>query len=631
MTDKVMINSIDVTDYRTKWKFDSEWDTSIDSCNLELTNTVRDLFTITPGQEVIITRGTVTSTDEAVFSGQITQVKPQTSIIKLVCKGKMYDAVKSAQTKSWDKNIDIEEGVGSEIFKTICDNSTLSYSAASIPTTGTDNIYKIVKFIQRDEDDFQKMNELAKIYDRIISYDYDNDLVEFKDKGYDTYAVSLTVGTEIPGQIKWKENMEQMINQVRVLGATVYDKIPETFAGPGTEFTLQRTPEDTEVYINHAGADTIQTRGQKDLGTIGTDFDYYIDEDQKKLVFSVAVSDVYINYGSQVPLPVTVSDQPSIDTYGGPNKKPHFKKFTFTDIKDFSDAQKRARAILAKYSTPFIEAVNIPVTDATIETNGNFKPGTVVEIIDGFNDKTHTVFVAGIKKTWPHVYDMITVGDEIWRTENWQSRQAEKIESILADLNKNQDLLTEVIDLTRTVSTRRRYMTMSVKDRSSDGVNTFILGHSEFAVLGTQELGDAGTAFAVTRIVQGNNTYQELCYDTTFKDAANTTADWDTTNKWIDFTSGEIFQTSQIELGTAWANYTVSVADQTGTLTFTISGDNGTSWEAVTLDTLTAFSTTDGTGILLKITESGATTARLENTYNADGSYDEPAIKVILQ
>ena len=74
-------------------------------------------------------------------------------------------------------------------------------------------------------------------------------------------------------------------NKVKIQGATVYDKVIETFAGAATTFSLDKTPEDTEVHINQATTDDLMVRGQKDLGVLGTDFDYYVDVELKTIVF----------------------------------------------------------------------------------------------------------------------------------------------------------------------------------------------------------------------------------------------------------------------------------------------------------------------------------------------------------
>lgn len=642
MQDEITIDGTDVTDYRITWDFDGEWDISIDSLNVTLGVSVNTLLTITNGMTVVVKRGFTTATDEYVFEGQITQIKPETSIIKLVCKSILYDAIKSGQTKSWDKDIDTEAGVGSEIFKSICDNSGLTYSPAltvltdgSIVNTGATDITLIRKFIQNDDDDFVKMNELAEYYGYMISYDYDNSLTIFKPRGYSIYPVDLNVGTEIPAQIKWKENMEQMINKVKILGATVYDKVPESFVGPGTSFTLSKTPEATEVYINSTTTNDIQTRGQKAVGTLGTDFDYYVDAEAKTITFSGAVSNVAITYGAQVPMPITVTNQTSIDTYGGPNAKPHFKRMSFNDIKDVNDAELRGRAIINKYSTPFNEAKNIPVIDSIIETNGNLVPGNIVTIKDTFNVKDLEVFVHSVKKSWPHVYDRITVGDEIWRTEDWQANQMKKIEQILNTLNKNEDILIQITDLAHSNTYERRYAKAIYRDTTEDGIWGRGFGNGSIGTLNWNE-GAAVWQAAYTNaetetfIIQGKNIYKELMYDTDFKDGTST-ATWDTGNQRIDFTAAQVALTSAIALGTTYSFFTLSLGALTGSVLIEFSGDGKVTWQTVTKDVRAAIGTSDATGVHIRFTENAATTARIENTYTTGGDYNLPAIKCILE
>ncbi len=456
MSDEVIINSIDVTDSRIAWVVDKEWKVAIDSAVIELAPSVRDIIVPVSGQTVTIKRGWTTATDKFLFEGQITQIKPQATKIICICKGRLYDAVKEGQTKSWDKDIDTAGGVGSEIFKDLCDHSQLEYDSSSIISTGTDTPSKIVKLVQNDEDDFQIMNQLAEFYSYTIDFDYDNTLTRFRPQGYTVYSHVLVVGTDIPGQIKWKENMEQLINKVKILGATVYDKIVDTAAGPTTTINLSKTPEDTELRYNHASTDTLLVRGVKDVGIFGTDYDYYIEEDQKKITLATNRSDLWVRYGAQIPMPVVLRNQTSIDTYGGPKKIPSFKRFTFNNLKDVKDVEDKGYSILNKYSTPFITAEDVPVTDSTLETYGIIEPGMLVTIADTeFNDRTDNVFVQSVKYSWPHKYDKITVGDEIWRTENWQVAQMEKINKLFSELNKNEDILISTFDFPKNLTITR--------------------------------------------------------------------------------------------------------------------------------------------------------------------------------
>jgi len=652
MYDSIVLNDVDITSYRIKWVELEEWDKVIDMFAIECSPNIVDALTLAVGQSITAQRGLSGSKDEYVFRGQVTQVQPSSSGVKLICKSPLIDAIKEGRTKSWDKDIDTEAGVGSEIFKDICDNSEINYTTASITSTGSGSADAIRKVVQNDEDDFQIMNELAEHYDYTITYDYDNDIVEFRPKGFVTYPVSLTVGADIRTQIDWKTNMEQMQNKIKVVGATVYDKVEESFAGPATSFTLQKTPEDTEVRDTNA-AGSVYIRGQKDLGTIGTDFDYYVDVEQKKLVFGSSTANVWIRYGAQVPMPIIVKNQTSIDAYGGPNKKPHFKKYTFNDIKDVADAEDRANALLQKYGTPFVEAHDLKIHDDIISANGNIKPGNVITIIDNFNTgfENTTVFVKSVKKKFPHTYDEITVGDEIWRTEDWQGDLLKKVNRLLNELNKNQDILIHRFDLSRVAYHQRRYTEKIKKDRSGEGVNTFILGHYTFGILGTQELGDAGATWTTTQMQQGNNKYREFLYDTKFQDSGSTTGTWDTTNKEITLEVGDIVETSEIALGTTYDKYTVSSDNITesgdGSILVEISGDGKTNYESVTLDTRTDFTNSSGSGVHIRFTSVGNTfgatglafpigfggTITIANGYNQDGSYDidEPAIFCFLE
>lgn len=639
MYDSIVIGTTDVTAYRLTWTWEGDFDESIDILTISFAPSLAADLSLSTGQSITVQRGLSGSKDEYVFRGQITQVNPNSQGVDLVCKNPLIDAIKEGQTTSWDKDIDTEAGVGSEIFKDICDHAEISYSATSITSTGTAESNKIVKLVQNDEDDYQIMNEIAEVYDYSITYDYENDIVNFHPRGLTTYGKTLVVGTDITKQIKWTENMEQLNNKVKIIGTTVYDKIVETFAASATSFTLQKTPEDTEVrQTNDAG--TLYTRGQRGLGTVGTDFDYYVDELQKKIIFASAKSNIWARYGAQIPMPVVIKNQTSIDAYGGPNKKPHFKKFVFNDIKDVTDAENRGTAILQKYSTPFNEASSIPVHDDVITSYGNIWPGYNVTIQDNYNPgyENITVTVRSVKKSFPHKYDKITVGDKIWRTEDWQANQSKLIQRLLNALNKNQDYIIQRFDSTRTLNFGRRHMLLNVKDRSSDGVNTFILGHPTFGILGTQKLGDVGTAYVTQKITQGNNIYREFCYDTTFQNSGSTTGLWDTTNKLINLSSGSVAYTSEIALGTTYTYYTVDIANSStsgsAVLLTEISGDGGVNYETVTLDTRTAFTKTSGSGVMIRVTNSGSNgSVNIINGYNTDESYDldEPIIYCYLE
>lgn len=640
MYDKVTINGTDVTVHRITWDTESEWKYAIDSLNIDFSPKINNVLTLTPGMRIIVTRGYVTDTDEYVIDGDITQVNPQVDRINCVCKGRMIDAVKYGRTKSWDKDIDPQAGIGSEIFKDILDHSQLNYDSTTVPSTGTDPADLIVKFIQNDQDDFQMLDSLSNTYERVIVYDYQTGKVNWLSKGFVTYSHPLVVGTDIQNQPKWKENMEQLINLVKVNGATVYDKInPPVFAGPATEFSLDKTPEDTEVRQG-SGTGTLYVRGQKGVGTLGLDFDYYVDTEQKKLIFATNKSNIWVRYGAQVPMPVLLRNQTSIDTYGGPNKIPHFRSFTYNDIKDVNDAEDRARTILNKYSTPFMETrEDLQIDDVAIQTYGVIKPGYLINIVDNFNNKNLNVFVKIVKKSIPHIGDRITVGDEIWRTEDWQAEQMKKINLLFADLNKNQDILISGFDFTYAINFKNRYSylekrsiageigiygnpTQGIYGLSKYGSYSsllgFILGSPLSGKLGINKYGQTAITWNTVKMVQGNNIYQEYVTDTLFYDSLNSSGiTWNTTTKTITFAAGGILTTNALTAGVLWSSVLLSFGAYTGSFTsYEISNDDKTTWESLSYNTVYNIVTTNIGKFYLRIT-AGLAGATISNTYDS--------------
>ena len=56
-----------------------------------------------------------------------------------------------------------------------------------------------------------------------------------------------------------------------------------------------------------------------------------------------------------------------------------------------------------------------------------------------------------VEKTTPQPNDSISVGDQIWRTEDWQADQMKKVNLLFNDLNKNQNKIKSAT-LTKTKS-----------------------------------------------------------------------------------------------------------------------------------------------------------------------------------
>ena len=158
----------------------------------------------------------------------------------------------------------------------------------------------------------------------------------------------------------------------------------------------------------------------------------------------------------------------------------------------------------------------------------------------------------------------------------------------------------------------------------------FTISESNF--IGLNGLGDRSqTIDSAKQLIQGDMTYEEYCYDTDFHDSTNSTATFDTGNNRISFTSGQIWISEAVDVGTTLSHVTLSLGTVTGTLKLEISSDNKSTWQEVTDGTRTAVTTSDGTGTFIRITENAATTAQIDLTQDSFGQNTEPVIKLLME
>jgi len=456
MIDEVLIGEdenslINVTSYRLNWTNEEDWGESIALLEIKFSKNIDKVITLKDGLYIQIRRGFSDVSEEYIFEGTIVNLETVTQKYKATCFSLLQEGIKGRVKKVWDRAIDIEQGVGSEIFKTLCTLSNVPFLNSNIPSTGTEENLRLQKFIADGEDPYQKMQRLAEYYNRIVGY-IPGQGATFLPKSFVEYEKTLTVGQQINGELVWDDDALQLCNKVIVNGATVYDKITQTFAATGTQFNLSRTPEDTEVrQDNETGA--LFVRGQKD--TPG-DWDYYVDVENQRLIFKEEQSNIWIRYGAQVPIPRIWSNFTSIDEHGGPQKTPHIKEFTFPEMKDVADVDKWAQEYLAKYSIPFVNT-QAPINDRALQEAGFIKPGYLVNIVDTRNNKNVNVLVTKIRRTFPHTNDIITVGDKVWRLEDWDADIEKKIDKLTRELSKNQDIIVEALQFEGQIRFGRRY------------------------------------------------------------------------------------------------------------------------------------------------------------------------------
>ena len=664
----VTINSIDVTSQVVGWKFVDTFGDEIPDISITLGKGVLSLVTPTNGHSVVVKRGPTTGQEDNVFKGKIDTVVLDGGKVIVKCKDELIALVKSSVNTSYDKDIDAFAGVGSAIAKDLIETygGMSTNSGATVQSTGA--VVLIEKFVCRKTDVFERLRTIMDIYDYQIYYNYDDDYVYFEPKGYQTNVNTLTVGSNVANLPKWEYDNTQLVNQIRVEGAeslvetTETGQIGVTSGYTQATITLTKKPHSVKVWCDAASPPTTLRTG----GTLGatSTFDYYVDEQNNRIVWNTAqytpgaADHVLIFYSYPAPIPVIRKRQSSIDAYGLSSTIKHF-----SDVRTVEDAMNRGDLFLETYAEPFVKTIlNVP------SITNDYRAGEKVTVVDAINDEDRELVINKIVKSFPHKYDELSVGNSEYSLAEYNRMTLDRIKRLEEELSKNDDILITIIDLTRSFKPRRRYFKLQKQSIAGDTLIwnhgtygiwnsykwgniaqvSFILGHSSYGILGTSQLGSQASSAVTVKLVQGRMTYEEYCYDTDFHDAVNSTATFSTVTNDIHFSTGQIWYSDVIDLGTTLSWVTVNLGDTIGTLVIEISSDNKSTWQTVTEGTRTAVTSSDGTGTYIRITATDADSIDLfgtggigfpiifgagyiGNTYDIYGQYSAPAVKMLME
>ena len=645
----VTVAGIDVTSKVVSWKFIDTYGSEIPDLTMSFSKSVVDLLTIENGDEVIVKRGPTTGQEYNVFRGNVDTVAKKEATLIVKAKDKLIALVKTDVNTSFDKDIDVEAGVGSAIVNTLITTfgGLSTNSGATVVSTGATVL--LDKFVCRKTDIFERIKTIATIYDYQIYYNYDDDYVYFEPTGTTTHATTLTIGTNVSNLPTWELDNTQLVNQIRVEGAeqivetTESGQIGVTSGYTVTDILLTKQPFSTKVYADSSNPPTTLRTG----GTLNatSSFDYYVDEQNKKIIWSSTYTPggsdyVEVRYGYPSPIPVLRKNSVSITVYGLSSTTKHF-----SDLRTIEDATNRANLYLNTYSEPFIRS-ELHVPDITLD----YRAGQLVEISDPINVETRTLVINKLTKAWPHKYDILAVGNEEYAIAEYNRFTLDRIKRLEEEQSKNDDILIQIFDLVRDFKPRRRYMKLQKQSIAGDTLvwknptygiwnsynwgstaqTSFILGHSSYGILGTSQLGTQASSPVTVKLVQGNMIYREYCYDTDFHDAVNSTATFSTVTNDIAFTAGQVWYSNVIDLGTTLSQIRVDLGTVVGTLLIEISSDNKSTWQTVSETVLTTVTTSDGTGTFIRITENAAGVATIDLTQDSFGQNTEPVIKVTM-
>lgn len=647
--DTVSLNGVTVDDYKIPvngktWRISSNRESAIIKIiTLTLSRAVDSVLTMDEtlnGSPIIIQRGEASATERYIFRGEVINVRMQGNRYIVTCADKLYQTTKNKITKTFNINVDTEAGVYSEIILTMLnDYAFLNADNTTVQDSGTLNTIKIFKCKS-----VSVFDRLKKIVDTIgwrIYYNPEDDYVYCEPQGFQNQTTTLQTGVNILNQPKWEYDASELYNKIEIRGAvqevetTEDGQIGVTSGYTTSSVTLNFIPNSVKVYADAASPPTTLRTGGVTGST--TTYDYTVDSDERKIEWNTSQytpggSDyVSVPYSYLIPVPVVVDDPTSIENYAASldddgNPIPKEKVLHKYDIVDIDDVEAYVDQYLTDHKDPVATTV-LKVTDVK-----DLEVGQLAPIIDTINNIAGYCYILSIKKSAPYRYDEITVADRILDENQYSWNVDQRIKRLEEEQQGDNELLLHVKALYRTFKYKRRYGYLESSAVISGGSPTrFVLGHPQAGVLGTSELGeDTPIVWSRVKITQGNNTYREFLDDTDFKDAS-TTATWTTATSILSFASGQVALMTRIALGTTYSYFTLSLGSVSGTLLVEISGDDGTTWQTVTLDVRTAFIVSDSSGVLVRITENAATSAILQPTYKNSGAFNNPAIKVFLE
>ncbi|MCK4827670.1 hypothetical protein KA005_68720 [bacterium] len=624
---KVIINSVTVKDDDGSpdpnlvigWEYEKSDTDEISEVEILISKSVDDTVTISNGQVIEVWGGNTTSTDKRYFYGFVDKITPQGATIKVIGKNELGTLVRKNVNHVYDSGIDASAGEISEIAEDLIE--TYGGMNGTVQSSGTEDGRRIDVFKCINTDIYERLMALKKALDWQIRYDDENRVVHFEPRGYTDSKKTLTVGTEIVGMPAWDYDTTNMINDLRVNGATIQTDLTEsgrigtTSGYTTTSILLTKTPDIVELYIDAADPPTTQrTGGTKDAST---GHFYYVDRENKKVMPAAGTTfttDHYaiINYTWSAQAPIHTANQKSIDDYGS-----FEKEIELFDVSSVADAESRAQSILSLRSLPFISA------NMLVKSTDMPNVGELVNIIDTRSPKgpggispSGQYIVNKITYKWPSPIEEMEIGDKGWRLVDWQQNTEDRLKRLEEQFIRNQDLLMELVNIQHVADDNflkpaARYRQVITQDiRSAGGEYSFVLGHASGGVLGTNLLGDRRQAEVTVFMMQAENSYTEDFIDDDFENAS-TTADWDTTNEYLDFTADEVAHSETID----YNNGTITTAkltstESSGNFDYYLSADGGSNWEAVTSGTAHTFTNT-GTSLRWRADEADSSTGRI--------------------
>ena len=527
MLTEVKINGIDISSSVISWKLEDEFGVSVKEISLTLKKNITEPIN---GQTLTIKRGKSSATEQFILDGYVTEIQKDSGKYVIYGKDKLFDLIRNEITYSYDKNIDLNlDGKISDIFKDLVNTyggGVLVADDTSVQNSGTVNI--LTKFICNHEDVYKKCEELSEILDWQFYYNEDDGKVYFEPKGFLGEGTGLTVGTNCRKRLKWKYDSTELLNEVNVFGAKQDVQQEKYHNGDASETEFALDFEPTDIRVEHPIGTVLQGGLEDDPNS-----EYHVDKQRKLVIFdsppALGTNNIYFRYSYSIPVPVTGYNQASISEY-----MKHKKTFFFEDIATVEDAEMKVQSLLNKYALPFISTSIIPMTDYSL------KAGQTVQVTDSENDEDRILLINTIVKKYPHTGDIISVGDRIWKTADWQTEVVDRIQKIEEENARISDYLVHIINIGHALNLRRKELQIwrkrvigvtGIYGHASQGIyglawygySGMIWGHAQLGIWNQVKWGSSPVSFVLghvtagvlgtSKLGEGNVPNWELVYD----------------------------------------------------------------------------------------------------------------------
>jgi len=470
-----LINGVNVTDYvlsGTKITLSRNNDSG-NTANIILSREVENALSLVAGQEIRVSRGVITSTDNVKFKGNIKKIEVTSENNYLIrCKDLMHQLKYKLFTYSYDINTDSEKGEASAIFENIAVNGGFNVSTVSSGTATSD--ITLTKFISKKQSRLNRMNLISKILNWSFYYDYDNDFIRFEPKGFEVFTTPLIVGQNIVNTLNWEEDLETMRNNITVEGAFVLDTRSQSFTGDNTTtvFSLSYEPDTTDLSVDG----TLQKRGAPESSG---DYDYVVDIEKQTFTFNTAPStsaSIVMNYTTRIPMPVQSKSPSSISEYGLEQEE----IYSFKDVVNTTDAETRANQLLDILK-------DAPVNTTGLTSEYDLNPGMKVTVEDPLNPARNDDYVVySITINYPEPYDSVKIGSAKFNVEDLFRTIMERLNAIENVDSKMSEILRQIFSLFHNIGYDRARITNYTKTVSA---TIGIYGHPTKGVYGTSKYG----------------------------------------------------------------------------------------------------------------------------------------------